>query len=478
MQDVFGLMGTTLGQQYRVEGIIGEGGFGLVYRATHLAFERMVAVKLLKVPHYFTAEARQSLEERFRDEARLLARLGQHPSIVQVLDVGTASTRVGPAPYLVMEWLAGEDLEHELAAHRQAGTPPLSPREAAKLLEPAIDGLALAHRLSIAHRDIKPANLFLCTTVLGPTTKLLDFGIAKVMQAGDTASRAYTNVQSAFRAFTPAYGAPEQYLPKRYGGSGPWTDVHALGLILVELMIGRPAVPDHDLSATLHAIIHPTRPTPRTHGVDLGEEVERITARALALEPRDRFRDAGELHHALLPLLAHRPMPEVIPSIPPTVPLQVPPEIRASAAPLPATVLLPDGGPPTLLSEPPRFGTTALDSAYLEELEAPVAADDAPDPPKVQQERLDDALRRLADRGYRLERVRDDRWTVRVANQPAHEVTLTDGIVTVRQRAAAADDFSVQQLFTHITAFELREVTLFGFSLDDVLAAALQRPPR
>jgi serine/threonine-protein kinase len=138
-------------------------------------------------------------------------------------------------PFLVLEWLEGRDLASELAARRS----PLSEAEAVALLRPAVEALAFAHELGIAHRDVKPQNLFVTRTARGLTLKVLDFGIAKAMQEGETATALATKTSSGFQAFSPVYGAPEQFASKKHGQTGPWTDVHALGLVLTEMVSGQ-----------------------------------------------------------------------------------------------------------------------------------------------------------------------------------------------------------------------------------------------
>src|SRR5207248_1342529 len=107
-------------------------------------------------------------------------------------------------------------------------------------------------------------------------TKVLDFGIAKAMQEGEQFTFAATGTSSGFQAFSPGYGAPEQFAQKRYGSTGPWTDVHALGLMLVELMLGRRPYPGGDLGEMYHAATGEKRPTPRAMGLSVADAVEAV----------------------------------------------------------------------------------------------------------------------------------------------------------------------------------------------------------
>jgi serine/threonine-protein kinase len=291
-EDLFGLVGTTLDGKYRVDAQVGEGGFGVVYRGFHLSFEQPVAIKCLKVPAHFTSEAKQLFMDKFREEGKLLAKL-RHPAIVRVFDFGVVPE--SNLPFLVLEWMDGRDLEEALTDRAE----PFSETEAIRFLRPAVDAIALAHRRGVAHRDIKPANLFLADTEDGTKLMVLDFGIAKAMQEGETATQRQTKTSSGFSAFSPGYGAPEQFHSKKYGPTGPWTDVHALGLILVELLAGRPALEGEEMADFLLACVRQDRPTPRALGLDVSDAFETICGQALALMPGDRFSSAEDLLLAL-----------------------------------------------------------------------------------------------------------------------------------------------------------------------------------
>jgi len=147
--DPFNLVGTAIDDKYRIDEMIGEGGFGVVYKGFHDKLDIPIAVKCLKVPGHFTVEAKELFLDKFQDEGRHLAKLSEHRSITRVYDFGVTSG----VPFLVLEWLQGQDLEQLLAVRR------FTEAEAVEFLRPAIDALAFAHSSGIAHRDIKPANL-------------------------------------------------------------------------------------------------------------------------------------------------------------------------------------------------------------------------------------------------------------------------------------------------------------------------------
>lgn len=305
--DTFGLVGTVIDGRYRVDHVVGEGGFGVVYRGFHLGFEQSIAIKCLKIPAHFTPEASSTFVARFREEGKLLSRLSESPGIVRVFDFGVVHSHI-EVPYLVLEWLEGRSLEDYLVQRLMQGYGPCAPLEAVQMLLPAVEALAFAHSLRIAHRDIKPANLFLAMGPRGVSMKVLDFGIAKAMQDGESQTQASTGTSSGFHAFSPMYGAPEQFFSKRYGASGPWTDVHALGLVLVEMVSGRKALYGEDTAELLEASTRDVRPTPRVMGVNVPDGLEWLCSRALAKMPGDRFQDAAqmlEVFHQILGTTPH-----------------------------------------------------------------------------------------------------------------------------------------------------------------------------
>ncbi|XXY44418.1 AAA family ATPase [Sorangium sp. So ce269] len=365
--DPFGWVGSTIGDKLLVDAVAGEGAFGVVYRATHLGFQEQVAVKCLKIPADLSSEERGTLLDTFEREARLLHRLSRRTTgIVQALDVSAATSPAGHwTPYIVMEWLEGETLAQHIEARIASGRGPCSVDEAIELLAPAVSALAMAHDERVSHRDIKPANLFLVGAPGGTTIKIVDFGIAKVIDASMPPSRALVETRRAaapapapvgsasattqelaqsrtLHAFTPLYGAPEQFNPK-LGATGPWTDVFALGLILLQLASGRQPLAGSDWADLYLASVDPlSRPSFAGLGVAASPALEAVIARALAVEPAARFGDARALGEALA--AARRgttlrppvdPLAATLPSSPPAAAPPAPAPGR-SAAPLSA----------------------------------------------------------------------------------------------------------------------------------------------
>ncbi len=294
-RDVFAVVGVTVEGKYRIDEVVGEGGFGVVYRGWHAAFDHPVAIKFLKVPAHFPRDAHQAFVERFLSEGRTLAKLGEEPAVVRVLDLGVTEVRGSALPYLVLEWLEGHSLATELARRSK----PFSLAEALSIVRPVLAALAVAHEHQVAHRDVKPENVFLAAGKRGRSVKLLDFGIAKAMQEGETVAQRTTRTTSGFSAFTPRYGAPEQFRTKVYGPTGPWTDVHAVGLLLTELLTSRPAYDGDDTGDFYEAALAASRPTPGSRGANVAEPIEELCALCTARQPAERFSNAGALLNAL-----------------------------------------------------------------------------------------------------------------------------------------------------------------------------------
>lgn len=317
--DVFELLGTTINGKVRVDEFVGEGGFAVVYRGFHLAFEQPVAVKCLKLPMALDEAMSATFSQKLQEEGKMLFLLSQHASIVRVLDIGEVETKRARVPYLELEWLDGINLELMMKRRSDKGLPPLTEHEVISLLRPAVDAIGLAHRMGIAHRDLKPSNLVLANTVQGEVLKVLDFGIAKVMQEGEAWAAKATHTSSGFHAFSPRHGAPEQFSSRRFGATGPWTDVHAVGLVMTELVSGRPAMTGDDYADFYDQSLAYIRPTPRAHGASVSDEFEALCGRCLAREPELRFQDADELLAAMdaLEMGVHGWMTPRVSSMPP-----------------------------------------------------------------------------------------------------------------------------------------------------------------
>lgn len=269
--DSLGLTGETLAGKYRIDRVIGEGGTGLVYEGTNLLLGARVAVKCTKPG--------EGTQESFLKEAKLLFSFS-HPNVVRLYDAGQIDSPRGKISYVVLEYLDGISLDAEIAS-RQSASRHFNLTELRTILEAVLEALAAAHARGLMHRDMKPSNV-----MIGPdgSVKVLDFGTARLV----------TQATRFSSQFTPRYAAPEQWEPER-GEAGTYTDVFGAGLLLYEMTTLVPAFEGKDLPSILKACLHPERPTIIGRRPQLAALVQPVLDRALALEPRARYRDASEM---------------------------------------------------------------------------------------------------------------------------------------------------------------------------------------
>jgi serine/threonine-protein kinase len=264
-------------QHLKLLRLLGQGGMGSVWIAKHANLETRVAVKFLSREIAQTPDGAQ----RFRREAVAAAQI-RSPHVVQVFDHGLTSSNT---PYIVMELLAGEDLEHRLARDG-----PLSTDHAIAVVTQAARALANAHEQGIVHRDIKPENIFLLAGYDDIFVKVLDFGIAKNVeqQGGLTA----TGVMIG----TPAYASPEQLQDAKHVDER--TDLWSMGVVAYEALTGRLPFEGANLVRLVLAVREGKFVPPSTLRADLPAVVDRWFERALALEPEARFASAREMADA------------------------------------------------------------------------------------------------------------------------------------------------------------------------------------
>ena len=277
--------GTLLGGKYRVERVLGHGGMGVVVAAEHLDLRRRVAVKCIRG----STPPSPAATERFVREARVLAQL-RSEHVVQVTDVGTLESG---APFIVMEYLEGQDLAQHLLARG-----PLPVAEAVGYVMQALVGLAEAHRVGLVHRDLKPSNLALATRPdASMVVKILDFGISKILSGEAMASIGAATTAAAHGS--PHYMSPEQIRDPSNVDSR--TDIWSLGVVLYELLTGRRPHSASSLSGLSVAIVtEPAQPL-RTSQPDLPEQLERVVLRCLEKQPADRYPTVADLAEALSP---------------------------------------------------------------------------------------------------------------------------------------------------------------------------------
>ena len=268
--------GMVLENKYKLGEIIGTGSHGAVFRATHLNLNREVAIKVLHTGLRNDSEAL----EQFQQEGVSACRI-DHPNAVAVLDFTV--TRQGLV-FLVLELLRGHSLREEL---HQEGK--LSPERVAQILLPVCDVLAEAHSVGIIHRDVKPHNTFLHQSRRGETVKVLDFGLAKLLE--ESVEDDEPTVDGV--AGTLAYIAPERVMAERYDGRA---DVYSLGVSLYEMLTGRLPFVDRTGNPVRMMMMHVRdQPPPLTDWVpDLDPKIGRVVLDALEKDPRKRL-SADEL---------------------------------------------------------------------------------------------------------------------------------------------------------------------------------------
>ena len=286
------LRGTVVGAKYRVEHLIGAGGMGTVWRGVHITLGNKVAVKFIKPAYASHPDARK----RFEIEARAAAKL-RTKHAVQVHDFGVTEDEI---PYLVMEYLEGQSLSEHLMAEGA-----MSGKEVGIVIGQAARALAKAHAAGIVHRDLKPANIFLATNVEDHgerhySVKLVDFGIAKMVQEKTEASVSYAMggpTQEGAVVGTPNFMSPEQLTVG--GAPGPLTDIWSLGACAFTAMTGRipfegEVLGDIVLKVCVTKMLVPSELNPATPaGFDAW------FAKACSREPEKRFQSANEMREAL-----------------------------------------------------------------------------------------------------------------------------------------------------------------------------------
>ena len=281
-----GWLGQTLDDRYRIVRVLGAGGLGTVYLATHLRLDRPVAIKML---HRELLPSRE-LRQRFDREVKTLSRLA-HPHIVSLTDSGVLEDGQG---YLVMELLEGQSLEERL---RSDG--PLEPAEAIEIARQVLLGLAEAHDKGVLHRDLKPANLFLQPLAEGVHVKLLDFGLAKVRTDIASDPGAYPTLTADGTVVgTPTYMAPEQAIGTAITAAA---DLYAVGIVLFEMLTGQPPFRSENKLDTIRA--HLSQPVPALDAVspelEPTDALRAFVTRALEKDRADRFANAKEMLAAL-----------------------------------------------------------------------------------------------------------------------------------------------------------------------------------
>ncbi|KQS66218.1 serine/threonine-protein kinase [Modestobacter sp. Leaf380] len=328
---------------YLIEGLIGRGGMGEVYRAQDTEHQRVVALKVL--PEHLAADP--DYRERFRREAHAAARLAE-PHVVPIHRYGELEGRL----FLDMRLVRGADLATVLERERT------SPERAVSLVSQVAAALDAAHDEGLVHRDVKPSNVLLTGTGDDEFAYLVDFGIAR--STADAQATALTQTGAALGSFD--YMAPERFLDAPVDARA---DVYALACVLHECLTGRRPFTGTGLPALMWAHLNAVAPAPSTLDPRVPPALDAVVARGLAKDPAQRFARAGELAAAARAALRSagiRPVPAAPapgPPVPPraqTIGFTGPPHTPAPWHPVPSGPGWPTAPPPTAV--PPARGTS------------------------------------------------------------------------------------------------------------------------
>ncbi|TAM88190.1 MAG: Stk1 family PASTA domain-containing Ser/Thr kinase [Jatrophihabitans sp.] len=277
------LVGRTLEGRYRVTSRIARGGMSTVYAAVDERLDRDVAVKVMSA----ALSADPAFTDRFAREARTAARL-THLNAVAVYDQGQDVSGGERHVFLVMELVEGRTLRElireRLASGERAGagTGPFSPAEALSILQPVLAALSAAHRAGIVHRDVKPENILLSDDGV---VKVADFGLARAVDADPSSTR------TGLMMGTVAYCSPEQITS---GSADPRSDVYAAGIVLFELLTGRPPFHGDTAMNIAYQHVHHRVPAPSSRVRGVPEQVDDLVIRATDPDPGERPADAAE----------------------------------------------------------------------------------------------------------------------------------------------------------------------------------------
>lgn len=291
-------LGQIFAGKYRVEALIGEGGMGRVYRASHLSLDKQVVLKVLRR----SLLSDERTVARFQREAKAASRLN-HPNSISVLDFGQSQGSL----FMAMEYVPGKDLHQILATEW-----PLPEARVVEIMGQVLSALSDAHAAGVIHRDLKPENIMVeRRRGNGDFVKVLDFGIAKIQDATGNDGRSLT--RAGFVCGTPEYMSPEQ---ARGSPVDPRSDLYSVGVILYQLTSG--LLPFEATSpvgfATKHLTEEPTPPSLRRPEATISVELEQLILRVLAKDPRKRPQSAEEFRQELLKTHADPPLPHPAPS--------------------------------------------------------------------------------------------------------------------------------------------------------------------
>jgi serine/threonine-protein kinase len=280
----------TIGR-YQVNGVLGRGGMGIVYRAVDPIIDRVVAIKTIRLT--LSQEELELYEARFAQEIKAVGKLND-PHIVTVYDVG----RTDEYAYMAMEFIDGPEL-----AQLMTGMP-LDIATSVQIIAQVADGLGVAHSRGIVHRDVKPSNIMIANGAEGLVAKITDFGIARVPTSSLT-------TKSGTILGSPRYMSPEQVQGKEVS---PRSDIFSLGVILYEMLAGIPPFDADSVNSIMYQTVNVAEKPLSDTDAGVPRVLAEVVSRALAKSEEARFQSMRELSNALRAIARNLPdpMPRVL----------------------------------------------------------------------------------------------------------------------------------------------------------------------
>ncbi len=271
-------IGITVADRYLIERALSRGAMGRIYVAEQSPLGRKVALKILDAQSH-SPDSAHTFEQRFLREAATCARLN-HPNTVRVFDYGRLQVDSTSTWFMAMELIVGDTLRERLTRDG-----PFEAGRALSIVREVARSLREAHRLGVIHRDLKPTNIMLTQGEDGEAVKVLDFGIAKILDNPE-----FEDLTSTDRVIgTPRYMAPEMF---RHRPVDARTDLYSLGVVLYELLAGSPPFNGDVVQIAMAHINEQPQPILKYAGISVPPEAEAIAMRCMAKNPDDRFADA------------------------------------------------------------------------------------------------------------------------------------------------------------------------------------------
>ena len=343
------LVGRTLEGRYRIVDRIARGGMSTVYSAVDERLDRLVAVKVMSS----ALSADPAFSDRFTREARAAARLS-HLNAVSVYDQGNDNSAAGHHVFLVMELVDGRTLRELI---RERGR--LSPAEAVSIMEPVLSALSAAHLAGLVHRDVKPENILLSHEGV---VKVADFGLARAIESDPSATR------TGLMMGTVAYCAPEQI---SRGRADQRSDVYSSGIVLFELLTGKPPYQGESAMNVAYQHVHSRVPAPSSRVKGIPTEIDELVVSATDRDPTGRPADAGAFLAELADVRTDLALPVV--AVPPA------PRTRGRASTVPTRPVVDNATTDQLRTRGGSHDT----SVVPEQLAAPRREVPPPPPPPV-----------------------------------------------------------------------------------------------